>query len=69
MVKNRNTVLKMYNGSKITSIGRVKLLCNRKSKFMPIEFLVVKEKVQPIISCKDSEKFGFIVILENDFVN
>ena len=56
-----------YNGSKINTIGSCFLKCFRRRKCINIKFLVVEHNVQTILGCRDSQRFGFIKVLENDY--
>lgn len=56
----------MFNGGKLKVIGNTLLKCSRNGKCYDIKFLVVKENVQTILGCKDSQKCGIIKVVQND---
>jgi len=66
IIKGTKSSIKVYNGGNIEVIGKVELKCQRRDKSLLLSFLVVKNSVQTIIGCQDSQKFGFIKVLVND---
>lgn len=58
----------MFNGGKIHIIGSTLLKCSRNGKSFDIKFLVVKDNVQTILGCEDSQKCGIIKVVQNDLI-
>ena len=58
--------LKVYDNSKIKSLGVITLKCERDGNFYKINFQVVKENVSSVIGFSDAQRLNFLKIMVND---